>query len=138
MFRSRRVAAFFLLRLVVVYGLLAAPWPGVRRGYAKMFAWCADGLVHRVWGDSGIFGGSGYARVDAEPIDDAGRDLKIIVARRVTVDGRMTFPGPEPLMTGSRQLGYLPAAATIALILATPIGRLRRLRAVVGGLALIR
>ncbi len=118
-----RVVAVFFLRLVVLYALLMAPWPGLRRAYGDYFRACA-GLAYRSIGSDGI-----VRFLPLSPPTEDG-DTKMKLGNRKTREKRS-------IGIDSRRIGYTPTAFLIALILATPVVWKRRGKALVGGLILI-
>ena len=118
--RDRTVG--FVLKLLLLYGLLAAPWPGVRGAYSVAYRAAAN-LVF------GSFGG-GVVRFRASPSGREEMDAEIVIRNR-----RSPVAGTTP--HNSRMTGYLPTAEVIALILATPIPWPRRWRALLWGVVLV-
>lgn len=110
----------FALRAIVIYGFLVAPWPGLRESYARGFRWTAR-VVY------GHFGGDGI--VTFHPLEDGNSRMDTQIRL-----GKRGVPYAGPTEYNTRIGGYLPTAAVIALILATPIPWSRRWLALVWGL----
>ena len=127
---KRGPALRFLLRFLVIFGLLIAPWPGLNQAYSRYF----QSLGQMVFGASG----DGPRKVVIEPSSGkrAGLDTLIILQNTALTmsDGRKDLRAEE---IDSRSIGWVPTALTIALVLATPIPWTRRLTALAGGLVLI-
>jgi len=113
----------FFLVLVLVYGVLAVPWPFVCDAYAAVYRGVA-GVVF------GSFGSDGVVRFEPATDPDAAMDSEIRVRRRGgTVTGTTQHD--------SRMTGYLPTIQVVALILATPIAWSRRWKALLWGLGVV-
>ncbi|MFQ5491167.1 MAG: hypothetical protein ACE5GE_10630 [Phycisphaerae bacterium] len=112
---------WFFLKLVLLYALLMAPWPGLRSAYAATFRFVGR-LCFTHFGQDG--------RVTFEPHEYAfgQTDTELILHNRRQPDTRGT------VTCDSRLRGYFPTAFVIALILATPLPAKRRLRALLWGL----
>ncbi|MCI0632079.1 MAG: hypothetical protein L0Y44_15645 [Phycisphaerales bacterium] len=119
-----RLIAGFFLRLIAIYALLIAVWPLVWFGYGAALS-----AVSNV-----AFGELGAATVRFEPSTEssagAAYDLTLVLRnKRTAALGR--------LPVSSFYYGYVPTALLAALTLATPIRWPRRMRALLGGLALV-
>ena len=122
MFPLKRIAGFFL-PLVIVYVLLAIPWPGLQEAYAAAFRVVGSKLFPS-------YGPDGAIRFRSIPVSAGMVDLEIDFANRQT-DG-------QALVTHSARLtAYLPTVQVLALILATPIPWSRRWKALLLGLVLV-
>ena len=122
----RRVVGFILF-VAVTYLLLVLPWPGLRELYTRYFMAMGNEL----------FQTPGLPTHDREvwfraPKYEHGPDKDVELAIR---QGYSDTVWTTPL--NSRLLGYLPAAQTIALIVATPIAWRRRVKSLVLGLLLV-
>lgn len=117
-----RTVALFFARLIAIYALLAAPWPGLARAYASAYH-----AVGNAW--FGGFGGDGIVRFAPAPAGDGASDTVLTIGNRVT-----GAEGTSP--HSARITGYLPTIETIALILATPLPWARRGRALIWGLVI--
>jgi hypothetical protein len=120
----------FALRVLVVYALLIAPWPGLKPLYARYF----QGLGRMVFVDEG-----GRRSLEFQPLGDPEHawppnfDTGIIMANRNRLDAQ--GQGPRFLLTADAwQMGWAPTAFFMSLVLATPIPWRRRLRALGWGL----
>ncbi len=119
---SRRIGGFFG-RLLLIYGVLAAPWPGINAGYATLFS-AGGNLMFR----SFMLGDSVRFRPVSHPT--ASDDTHIHGPNSRTGVGRRTTPF-------SRRWGYLPTAFLVSLVLATPLPWRRRLGALLVALILL-
>jgi hypothetical protein len=127
---TRGPALRFLLRFLVIFGLLIAPWPGLNQAYSGYF----QSLGQMVFGSSG----ESPRKVTVEPSsgERVGLDTRIILQNTAFAasDGKKLLRAEE---IDSRSIGWVPTALTVALVLATPIPWTRRLTALAGGLVLI-
>ena len=113
----------FALRLLLVYGLLITPWPGLKSGYGSVFRTCGNGLLQTLG-----FRGIVEFRPPAE--HHAAWDIEM----------HMKNPSTSQrwyVEYSSRGWGYLPTAAIFALIAATPLAWSRRWMALAAGLVLV-
>ena len=116
----RKTVALFFARLIAIYAVLAAPWPGLARGYAA--AYHAAG---NAW--FGSVGGSGRMVFSSPATPEATHDTDLTIVNRASrAQGTSTH--------SARITGYLPTIEAVALILATPLPWPRRWRAVLWGL----
>lgn len=119
----RETLRSFIVRLILIYVILAIPLPGVYRGYGKAFLACANAL----------FSANALARnvwFEAPAAPAADWDTWMVMRDARTSDtSRMEF--------SSRAWSYLPTAAVIALTLAVPPPWPRRWRALVISLVLV-
>lgn len=115
----KRIAGFFLL-LLVLYGLLSAPWPGLQQAYAATYRAAGNWVF-------GSFGPNG--RVRFRPLADGQqkKDTEIVLYRRGSLTG-------AKIKHSALMVGYLPTVEVIALILATPIPWFRRCKAFLWGM----
>lgn len=111
-----------LLRFFLLYGLLMAPWPGVRDFYRDRFV-----------------GGSGFAfgLVVSRKTVAIGPNDPHVGAQDTVVEVRHPKRGPLQLKINSGEVAYLPTAILISLIVASPMSKRRRLGALVAGLVLV-
>ncbi len=113
----------FLLRCVLLYGILAVPWPAVQRAYSAAYA----GVANAVFGS---FGSDGLVRFQRPPNSARPADLELVIRKRGEPQvGRASH---DPILTG-----YLAMVEVIALILATPVPWSRRCKALVWGMLLV-
>jgi hypothetical protein len=118
----------FLIRLLVLYALLVIPWPGVRTAYLTAFRGVGNLLrdhVHPSVSVSFVQPGEGDEGIAGRR--DWNTDIRVV--RRAT--------GASGVMSYETQHGYLATALTIALVLATPLPRRRKLTAMAWALVLI-
>lgn len=109
------------MRLLVFYGLLVAPWPGLQKLYGDVFRSAAEFVFSS-------YGASGLVRFRSAPITARMMDTKIYIENRRTGDWKKAD-------FSTRFTGYLPTAVLTALILATPIPWRRRWKSLLWGLA---
>ncbi len=122
MFLTRGIGGF-VFRLFLFYGLLLVPWPGLDVGYAWVFRASGNVVLSS-------FGSYGDVRFDlpSEPSPKYDTELQLI--------NRRNGWGCQ-MWHSSRYAGYLPTAAIIALVLATPVPWSRRWRGLLLGLVLV-
>lgn len=113
----------FALRLLLVYGLFITPWPGLKSGYGSLFRTCGNGLLHA----------SGFRGIV---------EFRPPTEYHVDWDVEMHMKNPKTqerwhVEYSSRGWGYLPTAAFVALILATPLAWSRRWIALTMGLVFV-
>ncbi len=114
----------FAIRLVLVYGLLIVPWPGLKEGYGTLFRSCGDSLF-------GSFGSQGVVSFRAPPTKHAAWDTVAHFRKRGNASGwKLEF--------SAWSWGYLPTAAVVALVFATPAPWKRRWRAMLLALGLVQ
>jgi len=118
----KRLAGFFA-RLLLLYGVFIVAWPVVRPGYVMFFRAGGNFLL-------GSFGSMGQVRFKPNPGDDPDYDTQVVLTNLANRARRTTE-------SDSRFLGYMPVAALVALILATPITWRRRGLALLWGLPLV-
>ncbi len=118
-----RLIAGFLVRVIVLYGVLMAPWPGLSEGYAAFYRGCAGVFLSS-------FPGGGVVRFEPLSPPDGVRDTQIVCSKR----GSQVVAS---MPTGSRYGGRAPTALLVALVLATPIPWSRRCLGLFFGLLLV-
>ncbi len=129
----RKKVGGFVWRLVFIYALLMAPWPGVTDAYAAIFRAGGNVIFHN-WVSTGV--------VHFRPlrVSKGPADTEIIIKNRIgfgrDASGNL-FEFKWDATCNSRHQGYLPTIALIALILATPIAWRRRWKAMTWGLLLV-
>jgi len=123
----RRIAAFFL-KVILFYALLMVPWPGVQQGYARLFCYTGN-LAFYVFGNAGR---THFRVLDPPPVNKNAVDYEIKL-KNIRTGAGGTFEQDR----STRKMGYLPAAFTVSLVLATPIPWRRRFAAMVWALTLI-
>lgn len=118
--RNRLIIGFFL-RLIVLYGLLIAPWPGLDRAYLACFRAAGNTLF-------GTFHSAGSVRFVEDPHPSVKWPTRMIYRKRgARGEGRGRYD--------TRQ-GYLATALAMALIAATPVPWSRRWKALFWGFLL--
>lgn len=122
MFPRKKIAGF-VFRLVLFYGVLVAPWPGLQQAYSTVYRRACNAIF-------GSFGSGGVVRFGPSAKGRPGTHAEITVrnVRSATV-GTTSH--------SIRFTGYLPAAEVLALILPTPIPWSRRWKALVWGMILV-
>ena len=117
MLRAKPILGF-LGRFLLVFALLAAPWPGWPEAYARGLRQAAQAVY-------GSFGSQGVVVFRPNPEKDRTLDTIIYVGNRDRLDARQG--GPAACFTfNSRGVAYLPTALVIALVLATGLPWRRR------------
>ncbi len=122
MLPPRRIAGFFC-RLLVIYGLLVIPWPGIKAAYAALYS----GSGNLFFG-SLVSGGSVRFHPMSPPKGKFDTHIHLVNLRSAA---------KETVITSSRIPGYLPTAFLVSLVLATPLPWRRRLWALLCGLLLV-
>ncbi len=122
MFPAKRVWGF-VVRLLLFYGLLIAPWPGLRDAYAAFFRACGNQLFSS-------FGSQGVVRFQPPSKPNTAWDTEVLLKSRQ--QGSSWLMGYQ-----SRHSGYLPTVGLIALALASPITWRRRWQVLVWGLIFV-
>ncbi len=120
---SRKQIAGFFVRLILVYGFLVAPWPGVKSGYATLYRSAATTLFRTM-----IPGGV----VHFEPMSDPYRKFDTNIQFLNTRSGAR-----QTAVTSSRDPAFFQTIFLISLVLATPLPWRRRGLAMAAGLALL-
>jgi hypothetical protein len=113
----------FSLRLLLCYAVLIFPWPGLKQAYGALFRSAANAVVSPLVS-------TGKVEFVPAQVPNEAWDLEM----------RMSVPSSSRSWHAeysSRAWGYLPTAAVIALIVATPIPWRRRIIALASGLLLI-
>jgi len=120
----------FLLRFVVIFGLLIAPWPGWNVAYSHYF----QALGQMAFNSSG----EGPRKVIFQPAsgEHPGLDTRVTLENTALLENG-DKRGVHAEEIDARSIGWVPTALTTALVLATPIPWPRRLAALAGGLVLI-
>jgi hypothetical protein len=124
------LALKFLLRFLVIFGLLIAPWPGLNHAYSQYF----QSLGQAVFNPSS----ESKRMVVFTP---ASGQIPVMDTRIVLENAELADASGKGLVKSTeidtRSIGWVPTALTMALILATPIPWTRRLVALAGGVFLI-
>ncbi len=113
----------FIFRLLLFYGLLSAPWPGVHEAYSA----CTRAVGNAVFGS---FGSDGVVRFMPLPDAKGGMDTAISIKN-------VNSPVVGKLPHSNWFSGYLPMVEVVALILATPIPWKRRWKSLFWGILLV-
>jgi hypothetical protein len=119
----RNPIAGFVLWTALVYGALAAPWPGLQQAYSRAYR----GTARIVFGS---FGPDGIVEFVASPVPRGASDTQIIIRNRHRSAFTVSPHAP-------RRAGYLPTALLAALTMATPLPWTRRLKALAWGVAAV-
>jgi len=125
-----RTVIRFVITAMALFLLMIAPWPGVREWHGRGYRSAAGTLFYR-------FGDVGQVDFLEDPLQEG--ESRFTSSRHVDTiirHGKSTAP-PNLLSHDSWQTAYLPAAKVIALVLATPIGWIRRAWGLFSGLILI-
>ncbi len=121
-FSRRRIAGFFILFLAF-YGLLMAPWPGVRPAYAAYFRAVGTWLF-------GSFGAKDAVRFRPAPEGPGEWDTVVVLSNPHT-------GAVGTIQHDSRNMGYVPTAMLLSLVLATPFPLRRKGRTLLWGFLLV-
>ena len=127
----RRLILGFLVRFTLIFGLCLIPWPGWNALYGEGFRLLGNacfGLDYGKW----VIYFEPYERTKG--INSI--DSQIVLSNHTLIDsqghGRVRLLG-----IGSRTIGWIPTALTMALILASPVPWRRRGWALLWGVLLI-
>ncbi|MHC4092767.1 MAG: hypothetical protein ACYSVY_21255 [Planctomycetota bacterium] len=123
MFPLRRIGRFLAL-VLVFYAVLMVPWPGLAGAYATVFRAAGELLF-------GSIGSQGWASLEPMVADEGTEDTAINLTH-ARVPGRA-----GQITISSRYTGYVPTAAVVALVLATPLDWRRKGRALLWSLVLV-
>lgn len=119
MFQHRPILKFFVI-LLVAYGALIAPWPGLDAAYLAFFRTTGNIVFHSI-------GPAGAVRFENQPPQGDNWATKITLRnKRTGAEGRID--------RCSARHGYRMAALVAALIIATPLPLRRRCLALFWGL----
>jgi hypothetical protein len=126
-----RLILGFLIRFVVVFGLLILPWPGWNEFYGQGFRAIGNAVFARQ-DENCIL----YFEAHRQTRGFSAVDTRITIGNRHLMDSN--GKGPVTLLElNTRFVGWLPTALTIALIVATPVPWRRRWWALFWGVLLI-
>jgi hypothetical protein len=127
--------------LLLYWAVLLAPWPGVERGYARLFRAVGNVAFARFW-----FWPEGSVRFfdpEAPPkglpswlesrVPKAEGELDTVMA----MENSRALGDVSFLRTSSRLIGFMPPAILLGLVLATPTAWKRRLVALAWGMVLV-
>ena len=120
----------FLLRFLVIFGLLIVPWPGLNQAYSQYF----QSLGQMVFNPAGETKRMVVFSPASGKIPGMDTRLALENAGLADASGRGPVRSTE---IDARSIGWVPTALTMALVLATPIPWTRRLLALAGGVVLI-
>src|ERR1700690_2560172 len=127
----RNLILGFLIRFVLVFGLLILPWPEWNELYGQGFRAVGNAVFARD-GEKRIL----YFEAHRQTKGFSTIDTRITIGNRDLVDS--TGKGlAARLGLDTRSVGWIPTALTIALIMATPVPWRRRAWAMLWGLILI-
>ncbi len=121
MFERKQVAKFIVL-VLIIYTLLAVPWPGVRQAYSAAYRVTADWVLGVSTPHFLI-----YVRPLREDEGEGDADVKLGVWDRQVQSG-------QRVLLSTRLTGYLPTAEILALVLATSLPWSRKWKALLWGL----
>jgi hypothetical protein len=121
MFERKQVAKFIVL-VLIIYTLLAVPWPGVRQAYSAAYRVTADSVLGVSTSNFLV-----YVRPLREDEGEGDEDVKLGVWDRQVQRG-------QRVRLSTRLTGYLPTAELLALVLATSLPWSRKWKALLWGL----
>jgi len=126
---------WFFVRLIVVYGVLLAPWPGLAGGYAVFYRAGANVLF-------GSLGSAGQATF--QPKTDPGAktgnrkfDSEVVIKTRKPGRAGEVLVYTRDVPFHTRRVGYLSTALVVALIAATSMRWGRKWASLAVGLVLV-
>jgi hypothetical protein len=131
--------AWFVLRALIVYALMMAPWPGLREAHAAVFRGMGNVVFSRFW----FWGDSAVRFIDLRgvrpgdlapgaPMPDVTDAFDTVMELRTRGASQVGY-----LRTSARYVAYLPIALFTALCVATPTSWRRRGVGLVIGLLLV-
>ncbi len=121
MFERKQVAKFIVL-VLIIYTLLAMPWPGVHQAYSAAYRVTADSVLGVSTSHFLV-----YVRPLREHEGEGDEDVKLGVWDRQIQRG-------QRVRLSTRLTGYLPTAEILALVLATSLPWSRKWKALLWGL----
>lgn len=139
--RKKNQLGRFFCFLTLSYALLIiVPWPGLERGYA----WAFRGFGHLLFARFPLSsdGGVRFLSFDDDHQLQVHAEAKTLRATGVKdtlleLSSRRAPGNLGYLRTSSRYIGYMPTATFLALLVAVPIARRKKLHALGWGLACI-
>ena len=127
----RNLILGFLIRFVLVFGLLILPWPEWNELYGQGFRAIGNGIFAQD-GKKWVL----YFEAHRQTQGFSALDTRITIGNRSLIDNN--GKGPATILgLDTRSIGWIPTALVIALIVATPIPLRRRILALLCGLLLI-
>jgi hypothetical protein len=127
----RHAVPGFLIRFVLIFGLLIVPWSGWRNVYGDYFRGMGNVMFKQEAGKWLLYFEAHERRRGLESMDS-----QIVLGNRDFMDSRGDLR-VDLLGIDSRSVGWIPTALTMALILATPLPWKRRGWALLWGLLLV-
>jgi len=115
---QRKLILAFLGRFVLVFGLLAIPWPGWPEAYAGFVRRSAKTLYRH-------FGAKGVVLFQPSLSGDRTLDTEILLGNRAKLDASQRGDAAR-LPFNTRFVAYFPSALALALVLATGVSWRRR------------
>jgi hypothetical protein len=110
------------------------PWRTLEQGYGRLFTAFGNLLLSAAGGDSGLFGTTGAAKLEADYDGDPQHDVRIGVVNFGNA-GKAGALGTKRF--SSRHVGYMPTVTFVALVLASPVAWSRKGWALLWGLLLV-
>jgi len=127
----RPEALIFAARFVVLFALVMIPWPGLGRAFNEAFSLAASIAVDACVEDPSVI--ARFHPANPELPDQSSLDAWDTVFSVSRARGEPPLQLPLAL----RRVAYVPLATFLALVLATPVDRRRKLRILGWGLALL-
>ena len=121
MFERKQVARFMVL-VLIIYAVLAMPWPGVQQAYSVAYRVTANAVLGISTSDFLV-----YVRPLRGDEAEGDEDVKLGVWDRQNQRG-------QRVRLSTRLTGYLPTAEILALVLATSLPWSRKWKALLWGL----
>jgi len=128
----RRVILISLLKFMILFGILIAPWPGLKESYGSYFRALGGAVFHHEEGKRIL---SFEPKLRTRGL--ASMDSQIVLANRELLDAQGHGP-VRVLGIDSRSIGWIPTALTLSLILASPVPWKRKGISFIYGLLLIQ
>jgi len=127
----RSLIVRFLIRFVLIFGLLVLPWPGWNDLYGHAFR-AVGNAVFAQDGEKRVL----YFSAHRQTQGFSSVDTQITIGNRDLIDSN--GKGLAALLgLDTRSVGWMPTALTIALIMSTPIPLQRRAWSLLWGLLLV-
>jgi hypothetical protein len=122
----KKTLLLFILKLVLLCGLLAAPFSFYDEAYGKFFRSCGKYFFEHFRGDGFVLFGEGRTK-----------DITEVVIGNYNVRNPDNTAKAFQFEVNTRYLGYLPTILFISLVIASPVSWRRKVIALLIGLAIV-